>query len=176
MYTRDRIKLLSDLEIDAIYSLPLFNETEQSLYFTFTDQEIAVARKYRTIKSQVYFMLSLGYFKAKRQFYIFDLSQDQPSQDARYVLGKYFDKNNINLSSQADYKTYQKQKVDILMLLGYHDWSLKYKPQIESHICELLRYYPKGHNALSNWRWYGKIALILSYQMIFHLDEYFYKL
>jgi len=33
MYTRNRIQLLSDLEIDAIYSLPVFNETERPLYF-----------------------------------------------------------------------------------------------------------------------------------------------
>jgi hypothetical protein len=34
MYTRNnRINLLSDLEIDAIYSFPSFNAVEQSLYF-----------------------------------------------------------------------------------------------------------------------------------------------
>jgi TnpA family transposase len=146
MYTRNnRINLLSDLEIDAIYSFPSFNAVEQSLYFEFTDLEIAIAKKYRTIKSQVCFMLCLGYFKAKQQFYTFNLSS---SRDAQYILEKYFDKNNIPLSGEIDYKTYQKQKFDILTLLDYQEWSPKYQPQIELRVCELLKFYPKGHSAL----------------------------
>jgi hypothetical protein len=146
MYTRNKIQLLSDSEIDAIYSVPAFTETEQVLYLAFTDQEMVIAKKYHTVKSQVYFMLSLGYFKAKQQFYTFDLSLDH-SQDVQYIFKKYFD-NNVPISGQIDDKTYRKQKNDILMLFGYNDWSSKYKPQMESHICELLRYHPRGHSAL----------------------------
>ncbi len=146
MYNNDRIKLLSDSEIDAIYALPSFNEVEQSLYFEFTGHEISIAKEYRTIKAQVYFMISLGYFKAKQQFYLFDLSS---SQDTRYIVEKYFDKNNIHLlSGKIDDKTYRKQKSDILTLFSYQNWSSEFEPQIELQICEFLRYYPKAHSAL----------------------------
>ncbi len=33
MYIHNKIKLLSDSEVETIYSLPLFDETEQALYF-----------------------------------------------------------------------------------------------------------------------------------------------
>lgn len=145
MYANDKIKLLSDSEISAIYALPLFNELEQSLYFEFTTNEMSIAKKYRTTKAQVYFLLSLGYFKAKQQFYIFDLKL---SQDSKYILKKYFGKVDYYLSDKIDDKTYRKQKDDILTLLGYQDWSPKLEPKIEAYVCKLLRYYPKGHNAL----------------------------
>jgi hypothetical protein len=65
MYANNRINLLSDSEISAIYVLPSFNEVEQSLYFEFTASEIDIAKKYRTIKAQIHFMLSLGYFQCQ---------------------------------------------------------------------------------------------------------------
>lgn len=145
MCANSRIKLLPESEINEIYALPSFNEVERLLYFDFTTCEIDIAREYRTIKAQVYFMLSLGYFKAKQQFYFFDLKR---SKDAQYVFEKYFNQNNFNLFGKIDYKTYHKQKNDILKLLNYKNWSQAFEPQIESHICELLRYYPKCHNAL----------------------------
>ena len=87
MYSHDRINLLSDAEIEAIYALPVFNEVEQALYFEFSDQEMAYAKKYRTIKLQLYFLLSLGYFKAKQRFYATDLIIGS-AQDAQYIVGK----------------------------------------------------------------------------------------
>ena len=54
--------MLSDAEIEAIYALPVFNEVEQALYFEFSDQEIAYAKKYRTLKG------SCGRTDKKRDF------------------------------------------------------------------------------------------------------------
>ena len=147
MYNRNRIELLSDLEIDDIYSFPLFNEIERSLYFEFTDQEWEAIKRYHTVKAQIHLMISLGYFKAKQQFYKFDLRLNA-FQDVQYILKKHFDKENFFLEGQIDHKTFQKQRNDILTLFDYQDWSSKYTLQIESHICELLRYYPKGRDAL----------------------------
>ncbi len=93
MYSNNKIRLLSDTEINDIYAFPLFNEVEQSLYFEFTEQELEAIKKYRTIKAQVSFMLSLAYFKAKQQSYLADLSI---SQDTEYVIKKYFNASNIS--------------------------------------------------------------------------------
>ena len=35
----------------------------------------------------------------------------------------------------------------ILSFFNYRNWSPEYTPEIESHISDLLRYYPKGHSA-----------------------------
>ncbi len=144
MRVNTRINLLSDAEIDALYAFPEFNEVEQSLYFEFTTQEINLAKQYRTLKVQVCFMRSLGYFKAKQQFFVFDLD----SLDTQYVLQKYFAKKESPLSGQIDERIYRKQREDILLLLGYQNWSPNLEPQVKSQLVELLRYYPKAHNAI----------------------------
>lgn len=148
MYKHNRIKLLSDAEIETLYARPTFNETEQALYFEFSNHELIVARKYRTVKAQLCFMLSLGYFKAKQQFYRFNPSVE--SVDAtRYIINKFFAaKNIVPMSGVLDFKTYKKQKEEILAMTGYHDWSSQCRNHIEQRISDLLRYHPKPHNAL----------------------------
>ena len=145
MKDNDKIKLLSDTEIDSIYAQPIFNEVERGLYFEFTEKELEIINKYRTVKAKAYFMISLGYFKAKQQFFLFDLDG---SPDAEYVTTKHFDASTLELSGRINDKTYRKQKEDILKLFGYQDWSSRFEMQINLHLYELIRYYPKPHSAV----------------------------
>jgi hypothetical protein len=145
MYSEDRIKLLSPQEIDAIYAIPVFNKTEQDLYFSLSDEEMLIVKEYRTVKAKIYFIRTLGYFKAKQQFYKFNLGQDSHTQ---YILEKYFDKNKPAPSGKLDFKTYQKQKNNILTLLAYQDWLPENEAGIQSYLNGLLKIYPKGHDAL----------------------------
>lgn len=87
MYSHDRIKLLSDQEIEDIYSIPEFNKDEWSLYFSLTDEEMLNVKKYRTVKAQIYFIRLLGYFKAKQQFYKFDLCTGQKIHEVCSIKG-----------------------------------------------------------------------------------------
>ena len=87
MYSKSRIQLLSNQEIESIYAMPQFNKTERELYFSLTDNEMRLVKKYRTIKAKVYFIRLLGYFKAKQQFYKFDLAHN--NVDTQNILEKY---------------------------------------------------------------------------------------
>ena len=115
MYSQSQchIHLLSDQEIKDLYATPQFNNGERTLYFSLTDKEMLTVKKYRTVKAQIYYIRLLGYFKAKQQFYKFDLGQDN---DTQYILEKYFNKITSIPRGKIDIKTYQKQKNDILML------------------------------------------------------------
>ena len=145
MYSPSRINLLSNQEIEAIYAIPEFNKVERALYFSLTDEEMLIVKKYRTVKGQIYFIRLLGYFQAKQQFYKFNLDQDNDSQ---FILTKYFEVGLSEVTGQIDFKTYQKQKTDILMLLGFKDWLPIHEPKIQLHLSELIKLYPKGHDAL----------------------------
>jgi len=146
MYSPDRIQLLSDEEIDAIYALPSFNETERDLYFDLSDTEKVLSKKYRTVKAQIYFIRMLGYFKAKQQLYRADLLQENP-KDTQYILEKYFSKPQPLPSGEVDKKTYGKIKTDLLVAFSYQDWSIRLIPAIQSHLDELLKIHPKIHDA-----------------------------
>jgi len=73
MYSQSypHIHLLSDQEVEDIYSASQFNRGERILYFSLTDEEMIVVKKYRTVKAQTYFIQLLGHFKAKQQLYKF---------------------------------------------------------------------------------------------------------
>ena len=64
-----RINLLTTAKIKAIYDYPTFSDEEQQCYFYLSKQELAIAKMLLTMESKIYFVLTLGYFKAKTIFY-----------------------------------------------------------------------------------------------------------
>lgn len=129
MYSPDRIQLLSDEEIEAIYAIPVFNNAERDLYFDLNETEKLLSKKYRTVKAQIYFILMLGYFKAKQQLYKPDLLKDN-LKDTQYILEKHFSTSPSLSSGEVDKKTYSKIKSDILIAFGYNDWSTQWIPGV----------------------------------------------
>lgn len=63
-----RIYLLPEAEIADLYARPVFNKSEQSLYFEMNQAELDLLRQFGTTRTKVYFILQLAYFKAKNQF------------------------------------------------------------------------------------------------------------
>ena len=61
-----RLRILSDDEIDALYGRPRFTQEERNEYFTLSAQERATLGQLHSLKSRVFFILQLGYFKARR--------------------------------------------------------------------------------------------------------------
>ncbi len=65
MATEKRIKILSEAEIDELYSAPVFNESDQRFFFTLNDAESDACRRIRSRQHTCVFVLLLGYFKSK---------------------------------------------------------------------------------------------------------------
>lgn len=139
-----RIYLLADAEITDLYSRPVFNHNEQSLYFELNQREFDCLEQFRNTKMKVYFILQLAYFKAKNQFFTFSF-QDVRS-DSNYVITKYFKKPDEDFFGSISRQRSNLQKQIILKLFNYKEWSLDRAMQIESHVRELLRYHPKTHD------------------------------
>ena len=66
-----RLSILTAKEIQAIYGLPQFTNEERDAYFTLDPLEKQQLDQFRNITTAVYFVLQLGYFKAKKQFWLF---------------------------------------------------------------------------------------------------------
>jgi TnpA family transposase len=142
-----RIQLLSEPEIADIYNRPDFNNDERELYFSIIDkQELALLNRYSNVKTRVYFILQLSYFKAKQQFYKFNL--EDVITDVEYVISYYCFDTKSNLIGQISRDIIIQQKKDILDFFGYNEWSSEYIDCVKSHICELIRFYPKSHGAV----------------------------
>lgn len=83
-----RIQLLSNTEIEELYARPDFNTYEQNLYFSLNQAERAALEHFRNTQTRIHFILQLGYFKAKQQFFNFSL--DEVSNDVQYIVETYY--------------------------------------------------------------------------------------
>ena len=82
-----RLKIIGPDEIEALYARPHFSNEERDTYFALTPPEKALLGQLRTIPSRIYFVLQLGYFKARHEFFIFSIHDVE--DDARYVQQAY---------------------------------------------------------------------------------------
>ncbi len=66
------LQILSPSEFELLWGMPLFSPEDRKHFFTITPREESVLTKLRTAKTKVYFLLCLGYFRARQRFYRFD--------------------------------------------------------------------------------------------------------
>ena len=114
---RHRLQILSADEIEALYSRPRFSEEEREEYFSLTASEQELLQQLRTVKSKTYFILQLGYFKAKRQFFSFELNEVEG--DLNTILAQHFADHLTPDFSAIDKATRIKQQRLIRQRFGY---------------------------------------------------------
>lgn len=117
MNTKNRLKILSDDEIHRLYSRPIFTHQERVQYFTLSHVEKEVLHTLRSIKSKVYFILQLGYFKSKHLFFQFDLCEVE--EDIQYILKVHFNGAEFSDFGSIDKKTRLNQQQLILKRFNY---------------------------------------------------------
>ncbi len=146
MENTKRIHLLSSAEVEALYARPEFNTHEQRLYFTPNQVERTALAQFSNTKTRIYFILQLGYFKAKQQFFNFSL--DEVSNDVQFIVRTYYSESIlISFTGRISRDYVRIQRQTILSLFSYRNWTSDFAPETQAHIGDLLRYYPKGHSA-----------------------------
>jgi hypothetical protein len=115
--TPRRLQILGEEEIEAVYGKPLFNHEERVLYFSLSAPEKAAWHQFHTFQSRIFYVLQLGYFKARQQFFTFTL-QDVLA-DASYVQHTYFPDFPLTELEVAKGTRLKQQRV-ILDLFRYH--------------------------------------------------------
>jgi hypothetical protein len=63
--SQKRLHILDDAEIEAFYGRPRLTPDERRSYFALSGPEQESLQLFRSVPSQVFFILQLGYFKAK---------------------------------------------------------------------------------------------------------------
>ena len=97
--TQERLRILGDDEIDQLYARPTFTRDERTQFFSFSQPEKDLLQELRSVKSQAYFVLQLGYFKAKHLFFNFDF--DKVEDDTQFVFEQHFDGRHLDVSVSA---------------------------------------------------------------------------
>lgn len=145
MSNKEKLNLLTNAEVEDIYSRPKFNDdNERDYFFALTEREHKLLKKYTSIKSKVFFILQLGYFKAIQQFYKFSLHEVE--DDVNFIIKKHYlsAENKKKLSGTLWKEQHRMQKKDILKLYGYREWSDSLKRITINQLKKLIRIHPKG--------------------------------
>lgn len=115
--TSRRLSILSQREIDDLYELPRFTEEDRQLYFDLSAAESERVEAIRTAPAKAHFILQLGYFKAKRQFFAY--SREAAQEDLRHILERYFPGRDVATMGELSKPTRLEQEQQILNLFNY---------------------------------------------------------
>ncbi len=136
-----RLTILTVKEIQALYGLPQFTDEEQTTYFALDLLEKQQLDQLRNITASVYFILQLGYFKAKKQFFVLGLQEVYG--DVVYILRRYFPDVTKLPTVTISKPTRLAQQAEILQLLNYQVCSQEWKRKLEEKANELVTIYTK---------------------------------
>ncbi|MDA1775309.1 Tn3 family transposase [Bacillus cereus] len=117
MNIQKRLTILTADEINQLYSRPLFTTKERVQYFALSQMETELLYTLRSIKSKIYFILQLGYFKSKHLFFQFNLCEVK--EDIQYILKFHFNNADFSDFGSIDKKTRLNQQQLILKRFNY---------------------------------------------------------
>jgi TnpA family transposase len=112
-----RLSILTDQEADDLYGLPRFTEEDRSLFFDLSPAERELVDGVFTVSVAVHLILQFGYFKAKRQFYVYSL--DAVSRDLEHVVRRYFPARSATEIKPPSRSTRLEHQQVILKLFDY---------------------------------------------------------
>lgn len=131
-----RLAILTADEIKALYARPIFTHEERREYFELTPPEEASLSQLSTPNIQAYFILQLGYFKARHRFFRFTLAAVEA--DLRYIHTRYFADLAVE-PALAPSTTHKRQQNMILDLTGYRRCGDTERDQLRHKAQQLAR-------------------------------------
>ena len=69
-----RLHLLDNVDVAALYDRPSFTDEDRVVYFTLLPLDLALMQTLSDPAIQAFFVLQLGYFKAKQRFFTVNLA------------------------------------------------------------------------------------------------------
>ena len=124
-----RLSILTKREIDDLYKLPRFSDDDRCLYFDLSVAEQSAVADVHTSSAAVHLTLQLGYFKAKRQFFVYE--REEVFEDIDYILQKYFPGKELSTVKGLSKPTRLGQQRIILQLFGYRNFGSTAKTELE---------------------------------------------
>jgi Domain of unknown function (DUF4158) len=111
-----RLAILTASEIDDLFGLPGFTDENRRLYFDLSAVEQEAVSAY-TFAVAVHFVLQLGYFKAKQQFFVYE--QGAILKDLRHIVERHFPDKDLARVKMPSKPTRLSQQRIILKLTRY---------------------------------------------------------
>jgi len=65
----ERLTILLEAEKRALYGIPYFDDFQRIEFFAMTEAELSMALQRKGLLKQIYCLLQIGYFNAKKAFF-----------------------------------------------------------------------------------------------------------
>lgn len=127
--TQKRLRILGEDEIEDLYERPRFTREERIQYFSISPTEKAALEQLHSIKSQIYFILQSGYFKARHMFFVFNFRDVE--EDVEYIRKQYFPNFKFN-ELEITKVTRLKQQRLILELFNYRSCGVEERQKLQA--------------------------------------------
>jgi hypothetical protein len=115
-----RLSILTEAEIEELYSPPVFSESDQRFFFALNERELEVINRIRDRKHRVVAIALLGYFKSKP--ILLNPRFKSMQADLSFVSELYFkDLKYRRFSLKSDQKSRLYERV--LSLLRVSNWN-----------------------------------------------------
>ena len=75
MTNSKRLTILTSEEITHLYRIPSFDDDERATFFSLESVERKIVGELTSVAVRINFILQLGYFKAKRDFFNFTFQE-----------------------------------------------------------------------------------------------------
>jgi TnpA family transposase len=125
-----RLEILTTREIEALYGLPRFTDDERLLYFDLSATERdALALGNVHPSTAMHLALQIGYFKAKRQFFVYDL--EDVRDDLQYLYNRYCPDRKLQPIKALSKPTRLKHQQKILEMFRYQRCDGAAKAELE---------------------------------------------
>jgi hypothetical protein len=125
-----RLDILTAREIEELYGQPRFTDEDRRLYFDLSVPECeALALGAVHTGTAMHLALQIGYFKAKRQFFVYDL--EAVRTDLQYLLSRYCsDRKHARIKTLSKPTRLEQQQI-ILRLFDYRRCDDTTKAELE---------------------------------------------
>ena len=123
------LSILTIQEVNDLYDLPRFTEEDRHIYFDLSPAEQELVDGVFTVSVAVHLILQLGYFKAKRQFFVYELGSIM--EDVDHILRRNFSaRGRIEIKSASRSTRLEQQQI-ILKLFDYRFCDAAAKKELE---------------------------------------------
>ena len=131
-----QLTLLSPAEQDALYGLADFDDGQRLEYLALTEAQLALACGRSELHNQIWSVLQIGYFQAKRTFFRF--SWDDVADDLAFVLSRYFPGQTFEPHVVTKHEHYA-QRALIAQLFAYRLWSSEFLDHLVQQATQIAR-------------------------------------
>lgn len=135
---KSRLTILNPDEIHELYRKPEFNQSEREEFFSLDTKLLSLIRKMDKLETRIYFILFVGYFRAKPvipQFHLKDAKQD-----VRYICRTYF--SGLKPEFKALPKSTRSRLISrVIDLLGFEQLTEKNSEDLATRLQDVATIY-----------------------------------